>query len=102
MVTASASPSSMSSRLPARTPLAIVDLETTGTHAGGYRITEIGIVRVDPGDHGGVAHIDEWSTLVDPQVAIPPAIQVLTGISDTMVRGAPCFEHVADQVAARV
>ena len=32
---------------------------------------------------------------------IPPAIQALTGITDAMVRDAPPFAAVADEVAAR-
>ena len=82
--------------------LAFVDLETTGTAPGYDAITEIGIVRVaaDPGRASGVA-VDEWSTLVNPGVPIPPAIQALTGITDAMVRDAPAFAAVADEVAAR-
>ncbi len=87
--------------LPAALPsFAFVDLETTGTHAGGDRITEIGIVRVEV--VSGAARATEWSSLVDPEVPIPPAIQVLTGITDAMVRGAPAFARVADEVAARL
>lgn len=75
---------------------AFVDLETTGTRAEADRITEIAIVRVD------VAHdaprVSEWSTLVDPQVPIPPAIQALTGITDTMVRSAPTFSTIAAEI----
>ena len=81
-------------------PFAFVDLETTGTHAGGDRITEIGIVRVERDAPGGPARVTEWSSLVDPGVPIPPAIQVLTGITDAMVAGAPSFERLASQVAA--
>ena len=65
-------------------PLAIVDLETTGTHAGADAITEIGIVRLDPTGDGEV-RVTEWSSLVRPGVPIPPAIQALTGITDAMV-----------------
>ena len=77
---------------------AFVDLETTGTRAEADRITEIGIVRVDACD-GGAATVSEWSTLVDPEVPIPPAIQALTGITDAMVRAAPTFSTVAGDVA---
>jgi len=82
--------------------LAIVDLETTGTHAAGDRITEIGIVRVDACAAGGAPRITEWSSLVDPGVPIPPAIQALTGITDTMVRGAPAFPALVDEVQERL
>ena len=75
---------------------AFVDLETTGTRAGADRITEIGIVRVD--DDGGRVRVTEWSSLVDPEVPIPPAIQVLTGITDAMVARAPSFSTIANEV----
>jgi DNA polymerase-3 subunit epsilon len=80
--------------------LAFVDLETTGMHAEGDRITEIGIVTVDADDAAPM--VASWSTLVDPEVPIPPAIQALTGITDAMVRRAPTFSSVAAEVAARL
>jgi DNA polymerase-3 subunit epsilon len=80
--------------------LAFVDLETTGMRAEGDRITEIGIVTVDA--DGGAPAVAAWSTLVDPEVPIPPAIQALTGITDAMVRRAPTFSSVADEVAAHL
>jgi len=79
---------------------AFVDLETTGTHAGGDRITEIGIVRV--ARDGDAVRVSEWSSLVNPQVPIPPAIQTLTGITDAMVARAPSFDAVAAHVRAEL
>lgn len=82
--------------------LAFVDLETTGTAAAGDRITEVAVVRVDADPDGaGPPRIDGWSTLVNPGVSIPPAIQGLTGITNEMVRDAPRFEAIADEIAAR-
>ena len=74
--------------------LAFVDLETTGGAATEDRVTEIGIVQVD--DDG----VREWSSLVNPLVHIPPFIQSLTGITDDMVRDAPTFSDLADEVSA--
>ncbi len=81
--------------------LAFVDLETTGTGAAADAITEIGIVRVEA-DPEGVAspRVTEWSTLVNPGMPIPPEIQALTGITNAMVRDAPPFSRIADDVAA--
>jgi DNA polymerase III subunit epsilon len=76
---------------------AFVDLETTGTRAALDRITEIGIVRVDD-DGKAPTRVTEWSTLVDPEVPIPPAIQALTGITDAMVKAAPTFSTIAGDV----
>jgi len=81
--------------------LAFVDLETTGTAPASDAITEIGIVRVTADPAGGAPSISEWSTLVNPGIPIPPAIQALTGITNAMVRDAPAFDTVAGEVAAR-
>ncbi|HEY7904573.1 MAG TPA: 3'-5' exonuclease, partial [Casimicrobiaceae bacterium] len=77
--------------------IAFVDLETTGTSAAGDRVTEVGIVRVDDG-----TRIREWSTLVDPECSIPPGVQALTGITNSMVAGAPTFGQIVDEVAGRL
>lgn len=79
---------------------AFVDLETTGTRADVDRITEIGILRVDCASVSAPPRITEWTSLVDPQAPIPPAIQALTGITDAMVAGAPTFPAIASHVAS--
>src|SRR5256885_15364738 len=82
--------------------LAFVDLETTGTRAARDRITEIGIVRVDAGADGGAPHVTEWSSLVNPGIAIPAAIVALTGITQSMIADAPTFAALARDVAERL
>ena len=61
------------------------------------RITEVGIVTVENG-----AVVEEWSTLVNPQCSIPAEIQSLTGITNAMVRDAPTFDDIADEVRMRL
>lgn len=72
-----------------------LDLETTGATPLRDRITEIALVRFD---HG--VETARWQTLVNPQQAIPPFIQSLTGINDAMVANAPLFSEVADPLLA--
>jgi DNA polymerase-3 subunit epsilon len=72
---------------------AIVDIETTGGHAHANGITEIAIII-----HDGVNIVDRFETLLNPRVPIPPFIQNLTGINEEMVKNAPCFDVVANQV----
>jgi DNA polymerase-3 subunit epsilon len=68
----------------------VVDLETTGGSAeGGSMITEIGAVKVRGGEVLG-----EFQSLVNPHTQIPPFIAVLTGITNSMVSGAPPVESV--------
>lgn len=74
-----------------------LDVETTGAHPAYDRITEIGLVSVEP---GGAR--EEWTTLVNPGVSIPPAIQSLTGITNEMVALAPRFDEVAVELHRRL
>lgn len=69
----------------------VFDLETTGAKTPPCRVTEIGAYRV----RGGTI-VDEFHTLVNPEMPIPFFIVMLTGITDDMVRDAPKFADVAD------
>ncbi|BAV05706.1 DNA polymerase-3 subunit epsilon [Filimonas lacunae] len=72
---------------------AIVDIETTGSHAADNGITEIAIVL-----HDGEKIEGRFSTLVNPLVAIPPYVVSLTGITNNMVATAPLFKDIAPNV----
>jgi len=74
-----------------------LDLETTGASASHDRITEIGMLEVERG-----RLVREWSSLVNPETRIPPAIEALTGISDEMVRDAPSFESLSRDLLQRL
>jgi DNA polymerase-3 subunit epsilon len=75
---------------------AVVDVETTGMRArASDRITEIAVVVV----HGNRREV-VFDSLVNPGRPIPPAICAITNISNEMVRHAPGFAEVADQVLA--
>ncbi len=77
---------------------AVVDVETTGLSARrGARVTEVAVVHVE-GE--GRADAVAFETLVNPEAPIPARITQLTGIDDAMVRDAPTFAEVADQVQA--
>ncbi len=67
----------------------VLDLETTGASPADCAITEIGAVKVRGGECLGTFH-----TLVNPGVPIPPAITVLTGITEAMVIPAPPVPEV--------
>jgi DNA polymerase-3 subunit epsilon len=72
---------------------AFIDVETTGAKPLTDRVTEIAIIRF---------HADgtqsRWQSLINPGVAIPAEIQALTGITNAMVRDAPSFFEVRDDV----
>ena len=67
----------------------VVDLETTGGTPSTSAITEIGAVKVRGGEVLG-----ELQTLVDPGGPVPAFIATLTGITTSMVRGAPTIAEV--------
>jgi DNA polymerase III subunit epsilon len=73
---------------------AVVDVETTGMRViGGDRITEVAVAVV----HGGRREI-VFESLVNPERPIPRAIRTITNITDEMVRHAPRFADVAEQL----
>ena len=73
---------------------AVVDVESTGSrHTAGDRITEIAVVVVK----NGVA-TTAFETLINPDRPIPPMISSLTNITSSMVRNAPRFRDVCDQL----
>jgi DNA polymerase-3 subunit epsilon len=67
----------------------VVDLETTGGSPATCAITEVGAVKYRGGECLGELH-----TLVNPGVAVPPLITVLTGITEAMVLPAPRIDEV--------
>jgi DNA polymerase-3 subunit epsilon len=73
---------------------AVVDVEATGGSVyGGDRITEVAVVEV----RDGVART-VFDTLINPERAIPPWVSRLTNISWEMVKNAPTFGEVCDQL----
>lgn len=74
----------------------IVDVETTGGSPFFNRIIEIGILRVEKGEV-----VEEYKTLVNPDMAIPEFITKITGISDIDTVFAPRFEEIAEDILAK-
>src|SRR6185312_8556636 len=75
-------------------PFVVVDVETTGTSPQhGDRVTEIAAVRV----HNGSATV-VFDSLINPERGIPPAIVAITNITWEMVKDAPVFAEVCEQL----
>ena len=72
---------------------AIVDIETTGGAPAGGGITEIAVLI-----HDGESIVREYQTLINPEHAIPTYITGLTGIDNFMVRDAPTFAQVLEEI----
>ena len=81
----------------AEAPLAIIDLETTGTRPSHDRITEIGVLEIERFEV-----VSQWSTLVTPGVVLPSEIQALTGITHEMLAAAPRFAELAEELHERL
>ena len=76
---------------------AIVDLETTGLSPDINEIIEIGAVIVEK--KGKVFKItDKYSSLIRPYHEIPPIITNITGIDDYLVKDAPRFQEIAEEI----
>ena len=72
---------------------AIVDIETTGGKYNEEGITEIAIYRFD-----GHEVVDQFISLVNPEIPIQPFVVNLTGINNKMLRDAPKFFEVAKRI----
>lgn len=72
---------------------AVIDVETTGGFGTNNRITEIAVFVTN-----GNEIIEEYVTLVNPEVNIPAPITALTGIDNEMVADAPKFYEIAKEV----
>ena len=76
---------------------AIVDIETTGGYAENHRMTEIAIYH-----HDGMQITDRFQTLINPGRRVPYFITGLTGITNDMVKEAPSFADVAEEIYGRL
>lgn len=73
--------------------LAILDVETTGATAPFDRIIEIGILRIE---NGKITR--KFETLLNPEVALSPFIEDLTGIRNNDLLNAPTFQEIRNDV----
>jgi DNA polymerase-3 subunit epsilon len=67
-----------------------LDTETTGLFPIMHRLVEIGAVRFRLDGR----ELATFQQLIDPHIPIPPDVQQVHGITDTMVRGKPTAEQI--------
>jgi DNA polymerase III subunit epsilon len=72
---------------------AILDIETTGGQFNEEGVTEIAIYKFD-----GHQIVDQFSSLINPEMPIQPFVVKLTGINNGMLRTAPKFFEVAKRI----
>ena len=74
-------------------PICFLDLETTGINVSLDRIVEIAIIKIMP---DGSKQIKR--KLVNPEMPIPKAASDVHGITDEMVKDAPSFKQIANEI----
>ena len=75
-------------------PLAVIDLETTGTDTKIDRIVEVSVLKLSPGGQA-----DHRTRRVNPGVPIPPEATAVHGITDDDVADCPAFRAIAPGLA---
>jgi DNA polymerase-3 subunit epsilon len=74
-------------------PLAVLDIEATGSNVTTDRIVEIAIIKYLPDGSRTVKR-----KIINPQIPIPAAIVEIHGITDEMVKDAPTFKQAANDI----
>jgi DNA polymerase-3 subunit epsilon len=76
-------------------PIVFIDLETTGINVSADRIVEISALKINP------SGTEQWMTsLVNPEMPIPPRVSEIHGITDSDVVNAPTFREIAKNLAS--
>ncbi|MBS1918804.1 MAG: 3'-5' exonuclease [Bacteroidetes bacterium] len=74
-------------------PIAFIDLETTGVNLSTDRIVEIAIVKILPDGTKSVKR-----KIINPEMQIPAAASDVHGITNEMVKDAPTFKQIANEL----
>lgn len=74
-------------------PIVFLDLETTGINITTDRIVEIALIKVQP-----TGEQLKKRKLINPQMPIPASSSAVHGITDEMVKDAPTFKAVANEL----
>ena len=74
-------------------PLAFIDIEATGSNVCADRIVEIAIVKYLPDGNRTTKR-----RLINPQMPIAPNISDIHGITNEMIKDAPTFKQVAQEI----
>ncbi len=74
-------------------PIAFIDLETTGINITTDRIVELAIVKISPDGTKSVKR-----KLINPLMPIPASSSAIHGITDEMVKDAPSFKQISNEI----
>ncbi len=82
----------------ARTPLVVLDVETTG-FGNADRIVEISVITLDPETFETV---EEYDTLVNPERDVSSDVTEIHGLTAAILEAAPTFKEIAPALARRL
>lgn len=74
-------------------PIVFIDLETTGINVSTDKIVEIAMVKIAPDGSKTIKR-----KLVNPEMIIPDAVIAIHGITNEMIKEAPSFKQVANEI----
>jgi DNA polymerase-3 subunit epsilon len=74
-------------------PLAILDLETTGTDPAHDRIVELAVIKLHP-----CGRCDTFARRLNPGITIPTAASIVHGITNADVHDQPRFAQIATEL----
>jgi DNA polymerase-3 subunit epsilon len=74
-------------------PIAFLDFESTGVDVVIDRIVQIALIKILP-----TGLIEEYTTLVNPEMEIPEQASEVHGITNEMVKDAPTFKDICKEV----
>jgi DNA polymerase-3 subunit epsilon len=74
-------------------PLVFIDVETTGVNIVTDRIIEIALIRINPDGKKDIKR-----KLINPEIPIPAQAIAIHGITNEMVKDAPTFKEVVNEI----
>ncbi|MHB1947475.1 MAG: exonuclease domain-containing protein [Gammaproteobacteria bacterium] len=83
----------ISKTIPIKGSFVVLSLETTGLRPDVDKIIAVSLKTIT----NGKLQLS-WDRLINPGISIPAHIQKTTGITNTMVKSAPCFSEVANEL----
>ena len=78
---------------PKTSPFVVIDVETTGLHPEQDRVVEVGAIRLISGKEDARYH-----SLIQPGRPMPEAARSKNGITDEMLKDAPGFDKIAQDL----
>ncbi|HOK56067.1 MAG TPA: exonuclease domain-containing protein [bacterium] len=73
--------------------LIVLDIETTGLNPDKDRICEVSFLKIKKDNL-----IENFTTLINPEIKIPESVSLISGIKDVDVENAPKFKEIVEKI----